>query len=443
VTPNEASPTQPSPRQLKVLTNSTTLNQLAKFDSVGVVTDSAVYAVNGAVGIGTTAPAQRLHVFENADVQTYILAENLSTGATATAAVRAKSNVATTTIMAHSTGRTITRYGQILGGWSELLSFQANGLAIGTVDTTPIIIGTAGYDRLHITAAGDVGIGIAQPEADLHILSDVNTPSGSRGIMISQYSTDNRAAMHFLRKARGTLAAPLPVVQGDNVTSYNVSAYDGTQFLANGYIRYFVDGAVSTGTVPTSVAIGTGTTSAADRLTITSGGDVLIGTTTATPGKKLYVVGDVQFDGSVIGTNIRAQYQDVAEWVPSAEDLTPGTVVVVDKRKGNTVRASMTPYDTSVAGVVSGQPGIILGEASASKEQVATTGRVRVRVDASKGAIELGDLLVTSDIPGTAMKSVPVDLGGIPIHRPGTIIGKALEPLDSGVGEILVLLSLQ
>ena len=35
------------------------------------------------------------------------------------------------------------------------------------------------------------------------------------------------------------------------------------------------------------------------------------------------------------------------------------------------------------------------------------------------------------------------DLGGTQIHRPGTIIGKALEPLDKGTGEILVLLSLQ
>jgi hypothetical protein len=41
------------------------------------------------------------------------------------------------------------------------------------------------------------------------------------------------------------------------------------------------------------------------------------------------------------------------------------------------------------------------------------------------------------------MKSQPVDLGGVLIHRPGTIIGKALEPLPSGEGEILVLLSLQ
>jgi hypothetical protein len=41
------------------------------------------------------------------------------------------------------------------------------------------------------------------------------------------------------------------------------------------------------------------------------------------------------------------------------------------------------------------------------------------------------------------MKSMPVDLGGVAIHRPGTIIGKALEPLEKGTGEILVLLSLQ
>jgi hypothetical protein len=36
-----------------------------------------------------------------------------------------------------------------------------------------------------------------------------------------------------------------------------------------------------------------------------------------------------------------------------------------------------------------------------------------------------------------------VSVGGVTIHRPGTIIGKALEPLDKGVGEILVLLSMQ
>jgi hypothetical protein len=68
---------------------------------------------------------------------------------------------------------------------------------------------------------------------------------------------------------------------------------------------------------------------------------------------------------------------------------------------------------------------------------------VKVKVDATRGAIKVGDLLVTSGVEGMAMKSVPVDLGGTQIHRPGTIIGKALEPLEKGAGEILVLLSLQ
>src|SRR5687768_15590096 len=42
-------------------------------------------------------------------------------------------------------------------------------------------------------------------------------------------------------------------------------------------------------------------------------GNVGIGTTS--PSYKLHVVGDAHFQGTVTGTNIRATYQDVAEWV--------------------------------------------------------------------------------------------------------------------------------
>jgi hypothetical protein len=52
-------------------------------------------------------------------------------------------------------------------------------------------------------------------------------------------------------------------------------------------------------------------------------------------------------------------------------------------------------------------------------------------------------MLVTSDVPGLAMKSEPVNIGGVRLHRPGMLIGKALEPLAKGRGEILVSLSLQ
>lgn len=171
-------------------------------------------------------------------------------------------------------------------------------------------------------------------------------------------------------------------------------------------------------------------------------GNVGIGVTA--PDAKLHVAGNGHVTGNlVVDGNLAAKYQDVAEWVPSRSDLAPGTVVVIDAAVGNGVMPSTAGYDTSVAGVVSAQPGLILGEASASKEQIATTGRVRVRVDATAGAIRVGDLLVTSNKPGYAMRSTPIDVGGAALHRPGTILGKALEPLAGGEGEILVLLSLQ
>jgi hypothetical protein len=172
-------------------------------------------------------------------------------------------------------------------------------------------------------------------------------------------------------------------------------------------------------------------------------GAVGIGTTTPNALYKLHVVGNANFEGTVTGTNIKAHYQDVAEWVPSSTPLAPATVVVLDSARSNHVTTSLRSYDTSVAGVVSAQPGIILGDEGPAKSLIATTGRVHVRVDASRQPIVIGDLLVTSDKPGLAMKSIPIDLQGIALHRPGTVVGKALEPLASGEGEILVLLSLQ
>src|SRR5260370_33585486 len=74
---------------------------------------------------------------------------------------------------------------------------------------------------------------------------------------------------------------------------------------------------------------------------------------------------------------------------------------------------------------------------------VATTGRVLVNVDATNGPIHIGDLLVTSDIPGGAMKSEPITIGNRKMHMLGTLIGKALEPLEKGSGKILALLSPQ
>jgi hypothetical protein len=62
-------------------------------------------------------------------------------------------------------------------------------------------------------------------------------------------------------------------------------------------------------------------------------------------------------------------------------------------------------------------------------------GIVPCKVSAENGAIRPGDLLVTSAIPGHAMRDDD--------PKNGTILGKALGSLDSGTGVIKVLVTLQ
>ncbi len=178
------------------------------------------------------------------------------------------------------------------------------------------------------------------------------------------------------------------------------------------------------------------------RMLITPAGNVGVGT--SNPQSLLDVNGNINVSGNAtISGNIAAKYQDIAEWTSARGEVRAGTVVSLDVERTNSVRASQRAYDTRVAGVVSAKPGVILGEGGPNKALVATTGRVKVRVNAERAPIQIGDLLVTSNIPGVAMKSQPLRVHGRLMHRPGTIIGKALEPLAKGQAEILVLLSLQ
>ncbi|BAZ08750.1 hypothetical protein NIES4071_05560 [Calothrix sp. NIES-4071] len=57
------------------------------------------------------------------------------------------------------------------------------------------------------------------------------------------------------------------------------------------------------------------------------------------------------------------------------------------------------------------------------------------KVDAKEASIEVGDLLTTSQNPGHAKKAIEPKIG--------TIIGKALQPLREGTGEIAVFVNLQ
>jgi hypothetical protein len=131
-----------------------------------------------------------------------------------------------------------------------------------------------------------------------------------------------------------------------------------------------------------------------------------------------------------------------------------GDLLVIDPDSPYLV-LSTEANDTKVIGVVGPSVDyrdgelmvIVLGYHGAKPDESLDEGSARtvarIKVDASQGAIKRGDLLTTSPTPGHAMKAQPVDVGGVEIHRPGTIIGKALESLDSGQGLIEVFIALQ
>jgi trimeric autotransporter adhesin len=136
---------------------------------------------------------------------------------------------------------------------------------------------------------------------------------------------------------------------------------------------------------------------------------------------------------------------DFAEMLAAEAGLEPGDVLAIGPDGQLTLTTA--PYQRSVAGVYSTQPGLVGGaadgESTAGKVPLAVAGVVPVKVTDEGGAIAPGDALTSSTTRGHAMKAAAVRVGGIELLPSGVVIGKALEPLAAGTGVIRALVVLQ
>lgn len=150
---------------------------------------------------------------------------------------------------------------------------------------------TSGSDIYY--SAGKIGVGTATPQASIDMTVGtasvrIASPGGYPGISFYHAGT--------------SIATPTASPSGSPAMLLQPYYHDGTSFLNRGYISFTTTGAPATGNIPTDFVVGTGATTATERLRITSAGNLRLSNqpappaTAASPG----TVGDIIIDGIFI-----------------------------------------------------------------------------------------------------------------------------------------------
>jgi hypothetical protein len=307
----------------------------------------------------------------------------------------------------------------------------------GTTYAIPVFTGSSAIGNSVITqsSASNIGINTMSPQVKLDVAGGA-----------ANFTAGTEDEFHLTRPLNGGVSWP-------QLAAFQLGTYNTSGACCGPQSRLDIN----------LKAAGNNTlTGDTNVMTLQSNGNVGIGTTA--PGATLEVNGNTKLDGNVTlsGTGASITFPngvsqtvpwtgvlgggDYAESVNVSDDRArygPGDVLVIDTASEGNFLRSAQPYSTSVTGIYSTNPGVVgrrqTTDRSHMPEEVpmAMTGIVPTKVSAENGPIKAGDLLVTSSRPGYAMKGT--DHG----RMLGAVIGKALGHLDSGLGVIEVVVTLQ
>jgi len=344
--------------------------------------NSKLAQIGGNVGVNTKTPGAQLDVENSSTTIPAIIGDSFATTGSTTGVL----------------GLVSSPNGTAVAG----LSGATTGASVGGFFRTASTTGTA-----------LVGSATATSGSALGIFGETSAP-GSDAILGSQLATTGSGAGLAGDTASQTGGAG--VIGRATATSGGAAAFFGSTASTNGIVALF---------------------------RAQAGGDIILGQFGSTAVQNVFRVdstGKGFFDG---GTQTGGA--DFAESVAAAREFSPhepGDLLIVDTAGKRQLKLSQEPYSTLVAGIYSTKPGVLatphkMAETAANEIPLAIVGIVPCKVSAENGAIQPGDLLVTSSTPGHAMKGTDRS------RMLGAVVGKALEPLSEGKGVIQVLVTLQ
>jgi hypothetical protein len=287
-------------------TNSLTLGAATYFTTInyGNASTTVHNFAAGNVGIGTTTPNEKLHIYDSVDAHLKIA------GADTAGSIRKLS-------LERSTGGAEIHFNED--------TRITQGLTLNTTNAAyPMSFQINGNTKMFVNTTGNVGIGTTSPTSKLHV-SDGSSING----VFSTYWTSNdiilsadtgvsnamrlvrasdtpttRSSLNFV-KSRGTLASPSALQENDLVGDLLFGGYGVGGIGYGGGLFAYADGNGGPGAdcpIRLSFVAGSNSQDRQERLTVKSNGNIGIGTTT--PSEKLTVSGNISATGNVTASNL-------------------------------------------------------------------------------------------------------------------------------------------
>lgn len=359
-------------------------------NSLSVTGDATVA---GNIGIGTTTPKAKLHMFGGAIMPT-------------------DGNTDASGILFSGSGKAWIRYYARTGEDSTLEIGTSNGP----------------QDHISLMPSGKVGIGTNAPQGKLEVVGDIRAGNSDLYFTKADHNhtgIGNTPGYAAIENDGGQYGALM--ILGRTVTTTSPSRR----------VVKLWDYLQVNGDLEVTGNIGTHGFSAKPKTAGWAGG---------------VHTWDIEAEGTIWARNgSQSGPRDLAENYYSDLTLDPGDVVCLDRKEDRIVKSERA-NDDLIIGVISTLPGFLLGVEHGEDEKrhdgkraypVALSGRVPCKVTDENGPINRGDLLTSSSTIGHAMKATALVVGGVEIYAPGTIIGKALESFHSETGVIEVFVTLR